>query len=211
MKKEKIGNALWWLGAFVLWTAAVCLVDVQPIGPRGTEVGFATANRCFHRLTGVHMGLYVLTDWLSLVPLAFVLGFGLLGLGQWIRRRSLWKVDPDLLLLGGFYGAVLVVYGLFEVLVVNYRPILIEGALEASYPSSTTVLVLCVLGTAKTQLRRRMKSSSLKKGTVLAITVFAWCMVAGRLLSGVHWLTDIVGGILVSGGLVRLYAFFAEM
>jgi undecaprenyl-diphosphatase len=32
-------------------------------------------------------------------------------------------------------------------------------------------------------------------------------MVAARLASGVHWLTDIIGGILLSAGLVMIYDF----
>lgn len=77
------------LAAFALWTWAVCRIGVQPIGPNGSRVGFGEMNHWFHQLTGVHMGLYTVTDWLGLVPVCFVLGFGLLGLVQLIRRRSL--------------------------------------------------------------------------------------------------------------------------
>ena len=200
MKKEKWIPAAY-LGAFILWTALVRLVDVRPIGPRGSNVGLAALNGWFHRLTGVHMTLYTVTDWLSLIPLGLAAGFGLLGLFQWIRRRSLRRVDRSILVLGGFYGAVLGAYALFEVLVINYRPILIEGRLEPSYPSSTTVLTLCILPTAVMQLRSRGAGRWL--ATVL--TVFGLFMVTARLVSGVHWLTDIIGGILLSGALVMGY------
>ena len=76
MKQQKnlrIGIAL--LAAFVLWTLAVSYVNVQPIGPQGSCVGFATLNQAFHLLTGVHMWLYTITDWLSITPLVFILGF----------------------------------------------------------------------------------------------------------------------------------------
>lgn len=208
MKKERIGSAVWLLAAFAAWTAAVCVVDLQPMGPRETEVGFASLNRLVHTLTGVNMGLYVLTDWLSLIPLLCVSGFGLLGLTQWIRRKEIRKVDADLLLLGGFYVAVMAVYALFETVVVNYRPVLIDGVLEASYPSSTTVLVMCVMGTAKIQMHRRIQNRAVRYGAAFAVTAFSYVMVIGRLLSGVHWLTDIIGGVLLSAGLVRLYGFF---
>ena len=210
MKKENPGKARMLLAAYGLWTAAVCLVDVQSIGPQGTAVGFARMNRLFHDFTGVHMPLYILTDWLSLVPLSIALGFALLGLYQWISRRNIRKVDTDILLLGGFYGVVMGVYALFEVLVVNYRPILIQGMLEASYPSSTTVLVLCVMGTAEQHLRQRISNSTLRKGVMLTIRVFTCFMVAGRLFSGVHWLTDIIAGALLSAGLVKLYGYFVS-
>ena len=197
------------LTAFVFWTAAVRMVDVEKIGPRGSSVGFASLNRAVHELTGVHMELYTLTDWLGLVPIGLAAGFALLGLTQLLRRRSLLKVDRDILLLGGFYVLVLASYLFFEKAVVNYRPVLIDGYLEASYPSSTTVLVLCIVPTAMMQLSKRITNPWIRRGSLALLSVFAAGMVTGRLLSGVHWLTDIVGGILLSAGLVLLYNSFA--
>ena len=208
MKKEtkkNFGIAAILLGAFVVWTAAVQLVDVQPIGPQGSTVGFATVNSWVHNLTGVHMSLYTVTDWLGLVPIAFAIGFALLGLIQWVKRKHLRQVDFSILVLGGFYLLVMVAYVLFEVFVINYRPVLINGCLEASYPSSTTMLVLCVMPTTLMQLNARIKSQTLKRWVGFGITAFILFMVIGRLLSGVHWFTDIIGGALLSAGLVMLY------
>ena len=202
IKKYFLPSAL--LTAFVLWTWAVSAVDVQPIGPLGTAVGFATLNGLFHRLTGVHMGLYTLTDWLGLASLGICAGFGILGLVQWVGRGSIRRVDRSLLILGGFYVLVLGVFLLFELAAVNYRPVLIEGRLEASYPSSTTMLVMCVMPTAMLQLKQRFKAPA-QKAVCAAIAAFTAFMVMGRLLSGVHWLTDIIGGALLSAGLVLLY------
>ena len=193
------------LAAFVLWTWAVCVVDLQPIGPRGTRVGFGTLNGWVHSLTGVHLWLYELTDWLGLVPIIVCAAFGILGLVQWVGRRSLGRVDRDLLVLGGFYLAVILAFAAFEILEVNYRPVLIEGRLEASYPSSTTMLVLCVMPTARMQLSGRLRSRRLCFWAKGAIYVFTAFMVLARLLSGVHWFTDIVGGILLSAGLTDMY------
>lgn len=193
------------LALFVLWTVAICYIDVQAIGPRESVVGFATLNGAFHELTGVHMLIYTITDWLGLVPLGFVLGFALLGFAQLIKRKSLFKVDSDILLLGGFYIIVMAAYALFEIFVINYRPVLIEGYMEASYPSSTTMIVMCVMPTAIIQFNRRIKNSGMKRllsSVMIAFTVF---MVIGRLVSGVHWFTDIVGGTLLSLGLVIFY------
>ena len=197
--------ALCLLTAFALWTAALRFVDVQAIGPEGTSVGFAALNRFAHGFTGVHMTLYVITDWLGLVPIATAAGFGTLGLCQWVQRKSLRKVDGSILALGGFYLAVMAAFLLFEVFVINYRPILIDGRLEASYPSSTTMLALCVMPTAQMQLRGRIQNHTLRKCVSGIISIFTGFMVVGRLLSGVHWFTDIVGGILLSVGLVLLY------
>ena len=211
MKKEHRKNVIWGaflLTAFVLWTLAVIFVDVQAIGPEGSEVGFGTLNGFVHGLTGVHMSLYTLTDWLSLVPVGFVMGFACLGLTQWIRRKGLTRVDYSIFVLGGFYLAVLGAFLFFETVVINYRPVLIEGQLEASYPSSTTMLVLCVMPTAAMELRRRIPNS---RGITWVIGAFAVFMVLGRFLSGVHWFTDMVGGGLLSSGLVMLYRGIAAM
>ena len=208
MKKvngRKAWIAVGLLAAFGIWTVLLRFVDVQPIGPHGSCVGFATWNGTVHRLFGVHMDLYTLTDWLSLVPVAVVLGFGVLGLSQWIRRKRLGAVDRSILLLGGVYAAMAAVYLFFEAVVVNYRPILIEGRLEASYPSSTTVLVLCIMLTALLQLRVRMSATVLRRMISAAVISFAAFMVLGRLISGVHWASDIIGGALLSAGLVMLY------
>jgi len=204
-KQRKLWTAAGLLAGFGLWTVLVGLIDLQPIGPLGSEVGFATCNQFVHRLTGVHMTLYTVTDWLGLVPIAVVLGFGALGLSQWIRRKRLCLVDRDLMVLGIFYLAVMAVYAFFEVAVINYRPVLIHGVLEASYPSSTTLLVLCVMPTAFMQAGRRIANTGVRRCLQLAILLFTAFMVAGRLLSGVHWVTDIIGGALLSAGLVYLY------
>ena len=199
------------LMAFALWTTALTLIDVQAIGPQASYVGFATLNAMFHNWTGVHMAMYTITDWLGLVPVAFGFGFAVLGLVQWIRRKSLLKVDFSILVLGGFYILVLVAYLLFEEYVVNYRPVLINGYLEASYPSSTTLLVMCVMPTAMMQLNARIKNEKIRKCVFMLMVAFIAFMVIGRLLSGVHWLTDIIGGALLSAGLVMCYHTISQL
>ena len=208
MKKERRRSfciAACMLAAFLLWTVAIQFVDVEAIGPQESSVGFATINQFVHNLTGVHMPLYTITDWLGLVPLTFVIGFALLGLIQWIKRKHLLKVDYNILILGGFYIVVMAVYVLFEMLIVNYRPVLIDGILEASYPSSTTMLVMCVMPTAIMQFNARIKNNVLKRYVTFVISTFIAFMVIGRLISGVHWVTDIIGGALLSTGLVLMY------
>ena len=193
------------LATFALWTALVQLVDVQPVGQNGTDIGFAAFNTWFHELTGVHMGLYAVTDWLGLVPVAVCLWFGVLGAAQLVRRRNMLKVDPDLLLLGVHYVVVAVAYLAFEMFPVNYRPIPIDGVMEASYPSSTTLLVLGVMPTLTYQVAQRMKDTSAKGAVIASVAVFSALMVIGRLVSGVHWATDIVGSVLLASGLFTMY------
>lgn len=207
MKKRSkqlcIGMAM--LAVFVLWTVIICLVDVQPIGPDGSSVGLASINHFIHQQLGVHLSLYIITDWLGLVPLITCIVFGMLGLKQWVQRKSLRKVDRSLLMLGGFYIAVMAVYAFFENCVINHRPVLIDGVLEASYPSSTTLLVLCVMPTVIMHFSARLKCNVVKRWMNRLICAFMAFMVIGRLVSGVHWFSDIVGSVFLSAGLVTLY------
>ena len=190
---------------FVLWTVSVRFVDVMAIGPHGSSVGFARLNGFVSDVIGVNISLYTVTDWFGLVPLCTALGFAVFGLVQWIKRKGLLKVDRSILLLGCFYMLVMAVYILFEVLVINYRPILIDGVLEASYPSSTTMLVMCVMPTAMMQLSFRIKNRVVRHCVMVVIAAFIAFMVLGRFLSGVHWISDIIGGALISTGLVMMY------
>ena len=205
MKRKSFYIGLGLLALFIIWTVALQFVDVGTIGPQGSSVGFATLNKMIHNITGVHMSLYTITDWLGLVPICFIMWFGILGLCEWIKRKNLFKVDYSILILGGFYIIVMAAYIFFEMFVVNYRPILINGILEASYPSSTTMLVMCVMPTAIMQFNSRIKNSGFKKCVNILITTFIAFMVIARLLSGVHWFSDIIGGALLSGGLVMIY------
>ena len=198
------------VAAFALWTVAIRLIDVQNAGPLGSEVGFATINVWFHRLTGVHMLIYTITDWLGLVPIIICMCFGVLGLVQMIHRRSLLKVDSNILLLGAYYVVVILGHLLFEMMPINYRPILIGGNLEASYPSSTTLLVLSVMPTLKYQSDRRIAKPVTQKAIAVFVIVFSALMVLGRLIAGVHWATDIVGSVFLSSGLFMIYRFMAE-
>ena len=210
MKREKRRNlyrSVIFLLAFGLWTAAVMRFDLAPIGPQNTSVGFAALNGYIHALTGVHMALYHVTDWLSLLPLGIAAGFALMGLLQWVRRKRLWSVDRSILALGACYAVMVMAYAGFEAAAVNFRPVLIDGRLEVSYPSSTTLLVLCVMPTAVMELRGRIKDGALRRGVSFAMTTFAALMVLCRFLSGVHWCSDIVGGALLSAGLVELYRY----
>ena len=193
------------LFAFIIWTFMIMSVDAQNIGQQGTAVGLAVFNKWFHQLTNVHMGLYVITDWLGLVPIAICICFGFFGLVQLIKRRSFFKVDFDIILLGIYYILVIFCYLIFETVPINYRPILIDGFLEASYPSSTTLLVLSVMPTLVIQIKRRSKRKTVKNAVYAFAVIFSIFMVVGRLISGVHWATDIIGSILLSFGLFELY------
>ena len=168
-------------------------------------VAYAGVNKAVHGFFGVNWLLYTLTDWAGVIAIAVAMGFAALGLAQWIRRRRRCRVDGGRLLLGAFYIFVFGAYAFFEMKVVNRRPILIGGILEASYPSSTTMLAMCVMPAAMLQFRRLIKRLWLMKAVNILCGAFTAFMVVGRLLCGAHWLTDILGGAMFSLSAVLIY------
>ena len=190
---------------FILWTILIQTVDVKSVGVNGTDIGFSKINCWFHSLTGVNMNLYNITDWLGLVPVFICVLFGCFGFIQFIKRKSLFKVDKDIIILGFYYVIVIFGYLIFEMIPINYRPILINGFMEASYPSSTTLLVLSVMPTLNFQVKKRIEKWWLKNAICIISIIFSAFMVIGRLVSGVHWVTDIIGSCFLSGGLFYIY------
>jgi len=192
----------------VLWIVLIKCVDVAAIGPEGTSVGLSHLNRAVFELTGVNMLWYDITDWLGLLAVLAVAVMALLGLIQLIRRKRLLKVDREILCLGGLYLVIFILYVFFEKVIVNYRSIIMPGrtAPEASFPSSHTMLTCVVLGGILLVLDKYVKN----KGLCTLLKVLCWLViivtVAGRLIAGVHWFTDIVGGLLISGALLSLFA-----
>ena len=195
---------------FLAFTLAVMNVDVQPIGPEGSQVGFAFINGPVRDALPLNDLFYKLTTFLGYLALLAVLGYGALGVWQLLKRRSLKKVDGQLICLGVFFVLMLVCYAVFEKLPVNYRPVMMEEGLEASYPSSHTMLALCVFGAMIVpypQLfgRERLGYVRIAAGVMMVLSV------AGRILSGVHWLTDIVGAVLLSLALLSGYVSMLQV
>lgn len=207
---EKLKRRYWvkgivLLGLFVIWTILITKFDVVYNELTGTSIGFGTMNLKVHAWTGVNWILYHITDWLGLIPVLLCVVFGGLGLIQWIQRKGLRYVDQDLIWLGLYYVIVIILYLLFEMVPINYRPVLIEGRLEASYPSSTTLLSLCVMLSVMYQIHQRWNHKGLRYLGMGLSGMFMIFMIAGRILSGVHWITDIVGSILLGIGLFFIY------
>ena len=197
---------------FAVLIILVRFVDVQAIGPEGTRIGLSHLNRLVFETLGIHMRWYEITDWLGIAAIGTALLFAAVGLAQWVKRKSIWKVDKEILALGGLYLIVIGLYVLFELLIVNYRPIIMPGSVhpEASFPSSHTMLVCVIMGSAIPLFGKYVEGEVLCRALRIICATIIGITVVGRLISGVHWVTDILGGILISVMLPNLYAAILE-
>ena len=186
----------------------VRFVDVRPIGPEGTSIGLSRLNGFFFRLSGVNILWYHITDWLGVAAILVAFLFAMAGFVQLIKRRSIFKVDREILALGCLYIVVIGLYVLFEIVIVNYRPIIMPDGThpEASFPSSHTMLVCVIMGSAIMLIGKYVKEKRICRVLRGICAAIIGMTVIGRLIAGVHWFTDIVGGVLISIFLLSLFS-----
>ncbi len=214
-KRSKYGLAV---VLYVLFLALIVLlktVDVAPIGPENGMVGLSTINEAVSERvlrSGVNMKWYKITELLGYFSILAACVFALAGAVQLIRRRSLRKVDRQILALGGMFILAILLYAFFEKVVVNCRPVILPGETgpEASFPSSHTVLVCVIMGGIRRILPDYVKQPFLRGVLRLLALLVIVAMVALRFLCGCHWFTDILGGLLASGAMLALYAAILE-
>ncbi len=207
MKKSRILTALGIVFGVLFLGLIILLLtfDLRPIGPQNTVIGLAGINKWFYDLLGTNELCYEITEYLGLAAFGAVGIIALVALAEWIKRKSLWKIGFDLWLTVAFLGLMAVLYVLFEVVIINYRPVLEEGEIAASFPSSHTMLVFCVMW-ASAWCAHRIPWRGVRI-TVQTLCILILLVTAvGRLLSGVHWFTDILGGVLVSLSLGCFYS-----
>ncbi|MBQ3783762.1 MAG: phosphatase PAP2 family protein [Lachnospiraceae bacterium] len=191
----------------LLIIAMVRMVDVSAIGPNGTSIGLSHINQKVHETIGVNQIWYDITEILGGVAILVAGIFALVGFVQLVKGKSLAKVDKEIYAVGGLYAVVVVLYALFEKVIINYRPVIMDGetAPEASFPSSHTMLTCVVMGSAMILIGKYIQSEGLRKILQIAAAVILIVTVVGRLISGVHWFSDIMGGIFISLTLVSIF------
>ena len=191
----------------IVYTYLVKTIDVKKIGPNDSAVGFSKLNGWFRDLIGSNMTIYKITEVLGLIVILIVAYYGLIGLIQLIKRKNIFKVDKELYILGGFYVMMAITYIFFEKFIINYRPVLIDGELEASYPSSHTILALCICISSLIISRKYINSKYLKLTDIITIILLLGVLL-GRIISGVHWISDIIGGLIISSTLLMYFYTF---
>ena len=190
----------------IAFTFTVTKIDVQPIGPDRTSVGLSTINEKYK--VDYNEKVYKISKYLGYVALVIPVVYAGIGVYQLIKGKKLSKVDKRLYMLAIFYCVVLATYVLFEKVVINYRPVVLDDGLEASFPSSHTLMALCFTISAILVNKELFKD----KTKIINCGLFILGMAAAitRLFSGVHWFTDIVGGFLYACSLLLLFKSFVK-
>lgn len=183
-------------------------INVDKVGPNKVEVGYSSINEKVFNKLGKNDKYDKISDYLLYEAMATVGIFGVIGLYQLIRRKSLLKIDGDIWMLAWYYVLVVAVYVGFDKLSINLRPILTEKGAEPSFPSSHTLITFCFLGVTMIQASDRVRKKALRWfinivciGSMLAMPIL-------RLLAGMHWFSDVVGGIIIGHVFVLAYKAF---
>ena len=209
---KKVANSYVFCSLFVFFSLWIRLFDVQPVGPEGSKIGFASLNVAVHEFFGMHLFWYKLTQLLGVAAIAVAGVFAVVGLIQLIQRKSLLRVDKKILMLGVIYILVILFYILFEKVPFNYRPVVLDPAegLEPSYPSTHTMIILTIFGTAISVIGDYLKNAKLVLLLKIAGLVIMAVTIVGRLICGVHWFTDIAGGVIISLFFINLFKDLAR-
>ena len=204
MKIKNLIITILLLVSSIIFIVLLKRIDIKCDAVNNSCIGLATINQFIFDKIGVNMIWYTITDWLGIIPILMSVVYAIIGLKQLMKRKSIKKVDKEILCLGVFYILVILIYILFEKCIINYRPILMNGFLEASFPSSHTLITICLCGSSIIVNNRLFKKKFTKVLNVISLFIIIITII-GRLISGVHWFTDIIGGILISSFLLMLF------
>lgn len=204
IKKKNLYISIFLIFLSVLFTILVKVIDVKPIGPNNSKVGFSFINEFFHKSIGVNMVWYKITYILGIIIILIAVSYALIGIIQLLKRKSIKKVDREIILLGIFYIVIAVIYVFFEKFIVNYRPILMEDVLSASYPSSHTMLAICIC-VSSIMVNNKIFKNEFTNSFNVILFILLLVVVIGRFISGVHWASDIIGGMIISSSLLMSF------
>lgn len=204
IKKKNLYISIFLIFLSVLFTILVKVIDVKPIGPNNSKVGFSFINEFFHKSIGVNMVWYKITYILGIIIILIAVSYALIGIIQLLKRKSIKKVDREIILLGIFYIVIAVIYVFFEKFIVNYRPILMEDVLSASYPSSHTLLAICIC-VSSIMVNNKIFKNEFTNSFNVILFILLLVVVIGRFISGVHWASDIIGGMIISSSLLMSF------
>ena len=208
--------ALFLLFTVVVSTVNVASVPVKVVAADGSwtageeiRIGLSGVNVPVSDQLGYRAGAYKVSKYLGYLSILTAVAFVAWFICEAVKRRSAAKADRRLIALMILFALTAAAYLLFEVLKLNYRPVVLDEGLEASYPSTHTLLAVAVMGGAARTLTALRKGPS--RLCACALCLIGAVIVICRCLAGVHWLTDILGGLLLGAALLALHAGLLAM
>jgi undecaprenyl-diphosphatase len=205
VNKKSLYITIGLFAAFMIYTIMTMFVDVRPIGPEGSSVGFAAANGPVHDALPYNETFDKITDIIMYLSFLTVFVWGLVGVLQLVKKKSLKEVDSRLYVLLLFYAITVIIYVFFDKVPINYRPVILDEGLEPSYPSTHNLMTLAFFGFTIVNLKIMDVKKQLSGILTIGLGILCVLMPILRLMAGVHWLTDIIGGIILSIALVMAY------
>lgn len=190
---------------FAVFTIIAKFVDTSLVLTTNTKIGLSSINKPIFDSIKISDAWGTVSTVLFLVAALVALALIVIGVKEFIKTKQLSKVNHKILFLIGLYMLTVFFYFLFEILIVNYRPLLDEGLAKASYPSSHTLLVCVVCLSACFVVPDYIKNKPLKITIISLLILISLLTPVTRMLAGMHWFSDIIGSLLLSAALVMCY------
>lgn len=182
---------------FIIFTIGVMNIDVMAIGPKDGKVGFSTINKKVFEIFGQNDKWDQVSDKLLSISVFVELGFILITIFQIIKRKSLFKIDYDISIFFILYIIFALINVFFDYIAINNRPIIEDGKVEASYPSTHTFMTVFMLGFLMIEIWCRIKNKAIKNIIYTICVIIMIAMPILRVIAGRHWLTDVIGGVIL--------------
>lgn len=199
------------LVAFITLTLLVAYYDRDIFSSfvPGGETGLQKFNNLFPHFS-YNETLDKISDIFMIIGLLMMfIAFGV-GLYQLIKRKGLKKVDFDIYLFGGEIVIMIIVWLLFEIFPISYRPLTILD-LESSFPSTHVMIVATTYLSFSWMISKRYPKLWIKIVAYAFSTISIAITFAFRLVSGMHWFTDCLGGLLISLAMVSIFMISDSM
>lgn len=162
-------------------------------------------------VNGVNKTVDKVTDILIAVVLAVIVAFGVTGVVQWIKRKSFKKIDAELRWMILPIVLVALVWFIFEKLVIlNYRPYLVDGVAEPSFPSTHTMIAAGAMIVTMIVLPKYIKKRWLRIVLDILAGILIFAIGFGRIYAGMHWTTDVLGGLIFGADIALVYGIILK-
>ena len=195
---------------FILFTVLITTVDVKVFKATDSKIGFYSLNTKVLNLISGSEKWDKITDLGIIFLMACCLIPPFVGFIQLIKRKSLKKVDFCLVAFTISVGILVLFFILFEVVHVNYRPILENGKKKGSYPSSHTLGATFAFLALNSLLLKYVKNKYAYYTLSALLAVISVITIVGRLLCQMHFITDIIGAILLSCAVYFTYDYICS-